>query len=70
MKKSVWLPLVLFVYLVVMASIGWRDYALGKTSALNYFGAIGITLLVLVLLHFNLKKRERLRREREEDMRK
>lgn len=70
MKKSVWLPLVLLVYLAVMASIGWREYSLGITSALYYYGTIAITLIVIVLLHFNLKKRERLRKEREDDMKK
>ena len=52
-----------------MAYIGWPDYAAGRTTALYYFGIIGITVLVIILLHFNLKKRDRLRREREDDIR-
>ena len=67
MKKSTVIPLVLGVYLAVMASIGWPDYAAGRTSATFYFGVI-ITMAILVLLHFNLKRRERLRRERLDDL--
>ena len=37
-------------------------------SATEYFGIIAITLAVIVLLHFNMKRRERLRAEREADM--
>ncbi len=68
MKKSTVIPLVLGVYLALMASIGWPDYAAGRTSATFYFGVIIITLAILVLLHFNLKRRERLRRERLDDL--
>lgn len=64
LKRSTVLPLVLAVYLAVMAYIGYPEYASGKTSALYYFGIIGITVVILILLHFNLKKRERLRAER------
>ncbi len=53
-----------------MASIGWPDYQAGRTSALFYFGVIAITVVVLILLHFNLKRREQLRRERLEDQKK
>lgn len=67
-KRSTILPLVLAVYLAVMAYIGYPEYAAGRTSALYYFGTIGVTVVILILLHFNLKRRERLSREREEDM--
>lgn len=69
-KRSTLIPAILFVYLMVMASIGYGDYAAGRTSALMYFGVIVITLVVLVLLHFSLKRRERYRAEREKDMNK
>lgn len=68
MKRSTVIPLVLLVYLGVMACIGWPDYAAGRTSAFFYFGVIALTLVILVLLHFNLKRREQLRRERLSDM--
>ncbi|MDE6310584.1 MAG: hypothetical protein K2L96_02050 [Muribaculaceae bacterium] len=69
-QRSTLIPLILLVYLAVMACIGWPDYASGRTSALFYFGVIAITLIILVLLHFNLKRRENLRRERLADMNK
>ena len=67
-KRSVLIPAVLLVYLVVMACIGYPEYAAGRTSALEYFGVIAITLVVLVLLYFSLRRRERYREEREKDM--
>ncbi len=70
LQRSTLIPLILLIYLGVMACIGWPDYASGRTSALFYFGVIAITLLILVLLHYNLKRREQLRRERLEDMNK
>lgn len=70
LKRSTVIPAVLAAYLVVMACIGYPEYAAGRTSALYYFGVIGITVIILILLHFNLKRRERLRRERMEDMEK
>ena len=68
LKRSTLIPLVLAVYLAVMAYIGYPEYAAGHTSALYYFGIIAITIVILVLLHFNLKRRERLRSERMADM--
>lgn len=67
-KRSTLIPLVLAVYLMVMASIGWGDYASGRTSALYYFGVIAITVVILILLHFSLRLRERYREERQADM--
>ena len=68
LKRSTLIPLVLAVYLAVMAYIGYPEYAAGNTSALYYFGIMAITIVILVLLHFNLKRRERLRSERMADM--
>lgn len=70
LKKSTVLPLVLLIYLAVMSYIGYPAFASGEYSPLYYFGIIGATLLVILLLHFSLKRRERLRREREDDIRK
>ena len=67
-KRSTLIPLELAVYLMVMASIGWGDYASGRTSALYYFGVIAITVVILILLHFSLRRRERYREERQADM--
>lgn len=67
-KRSTLIPVILFAYLCVMAMIGWPEYAAGRTSALQYFGVIALTIVILVLLHFSLKRRERLRRERLDDI--
>lgn len=68
-KKSTLLPILLLIYLGVMAWIGYPEYAAGHTSALYYFGIIAATICIIVLLHFSLKRRERLKTERENDIR-
>ncbi len=66
MKKSTYIPLLLLMYLGVMSYIGRGEFLAG--NYLYYFGIIGITLLCIILLHFFMKKRDKLRRQREEDM--
>ena len=56
----------MLVYLAVMSYIGRGEFFAGHY--LYYFGIIGNSLVIIVLLHFSLKRRERLRRERESDM--
>lgn len=63
-KRSTVIPAILSVYLLIMAAIGWPRYASGEESALFYFGVLGVTVAVIVLLHFNLKRQEKLRRKR------
>lgn len=67
-NRPVVIPAVLAVYLVVMAYIGRGEFLAG--NYLYYFGIIGASLVCIVLLHFSLKRRDRLRREREADMEK
>lgn len=67
--KSTWLPAALAVYLVVMAYIGLDGLRSGQTSTAMYVSVLVVCIAVLVGLHFNLKKREKLKREREEDIR-
>ncbi len=67
-KKSVFIPIFLLIYLGVMCRVGYPAYANGQTSGLQYFGVIAATLVVIVLLHFSLRRRERLKAEREADM--
>ncbi|MBR5550513.1 MAG: hypothetical protein IKV83_01155 [Muribaculaceae bacterium] len=67
-NKAVVIPLALLAYLGIMSCIGYDGYASGEFSALYYFGVIAVSLLVIILLHFSLKRRERLRREREDDI--
>lgn len=67
-KRSTLIPLILLAYLAVMSVFGWKQYAAGQMSATYFFGVIAITLVVIILLHFNLKRRERLKAEREADL--
>lgn len=67
-KKSTILPIALLIYLGIFVYLGWPGYKTGQTSGLTYFGVTAFTILVIILLHFNLKKRERLRRERLDDI--
>jgi hypothetical protein len=67
-NKAVVIPLALLAYLGIMSYIGYDGYDSGEFSALYYFGVIAVSLLVIILLHFSLKRRERLRREREDDI--
>lgn len=67
-NKSIIIPLVLLIYLAVMSYIGYDGYASGEFSALYYYGVIAGSLFVIILLHFSLKRRERLRKEREDDI--
>lgn len=50
---------------MVMAYVGRGQVAAGKY--LQYFGVMGVSLLVIVLLHFTLKHKERLKKLREND---
>ncbi len=69
-NKSIIIPLVLLIYLAIMCYIGYGGYRSGEFSTLYYYGVIAGSLLVIVLLHFSLKRRERLRKEREDDIKK
>lgn len=65
MKRSTTIPLILVVYLGVMVYLGWPGYQNGETSPWLYFGGTAFTLAIIVLLHFNLKKRDEYRRRRQ-----
>lgn len=67
-NKSKIIPLVLLVYLGVMCYIGYPGYASGEFSAMRYFGVIIGSLIVIILLFFSLKRKEKLRKEREDDL--
>lgn len=57
LKKSTYLPALLAVYLIVMATIG---RGLATTKPLEYYAVLAISGGVIVLLHFTLRKKERL----------
>lgn len=58
------LPLALLVYLAVLAWMARGRFYNGEY--LYYFGVIGGSLLIIALLYLVLRKRDRLRREREQ----
>lgn len=64
-KRYNFVPLVLLVYLAVMVYLGYPGYVSGATSPALYFGGTAFTLVVIILLRFNLKKRIELRRRRQ-----
>ncbi len=66
--RSTLIPAILLVYLGVMSYFGYIEYAAGRSSALYFYGIIATTLLVIFLLHLSLRRRERLRKEREDDI--
>ncbi|MDE5988308.1 MAG: hypothetical protein K2F88_07465 [Duncaniella sp.] len=59
LRRSTVIPLILLVYLAVMSYIGFPEYQQGHY--LYYFGVIGVTLVIIWLLHLFLKKREKQR---------
>ena len=63
-KSSVVIPSVLLIYLMAMAYYGRGMLAAGES--LKYYGVIACTLVILVVLHFSLKKKEKLRQQRED----
>ncbi|MDE6544847.1 MAG: hypothetical protein K2K40_07670 [Paramuribaculum sp.] len=67
MRRSNVIPAVLLVYLGIMAYIGRGEFQAGHY--LYYFGIIGATLACIIALRFFLRRRERLRAEREDDIR-
>ncbi|MDE6653396.1 MAG: hypothetical protein K2K37_03300 [Muribaculaceae bacterium] len=62
--RSTLIPSVLLVYLAVMSYFGYLEYAAGKSSPLYFYGIIASTLVVIFLLHLTLRRKERLRNQR------
>ena len=67
-SRAIIVPALLLVYLAVMAYLGLDGLRSGQTSLAAYVATIVVSLGVIILLHFFLKMRERLRRERMEDL--
>lgn len=65
--KYIWLPAIIGVYFIVMAIWFGRDL-LASGQYLRFISIIVVELLLLVGLFFSLRRRERLRREREDDI--
>lgn len=59
LRRSTFIPVLLLIYLGVMSYIGYPEFQQGHY--LYYFGVIGVTLVIIAILHLFLKKKERLR---------
>lgn len=67
-SRATLVPAILLIYLAVMAYLGIPGLRSGQTTTAAYAATIIVSLGVIVLLHFFLKKRERMRRERLDDI--
>ena len=67
--KYIWLPTLLAIYFIFMTIYFGLDL-LRSGEHFRFFATIGAETAVLIALVFFLKKREKLRNEREEDMKK
>ncbi len=65
--KYIWLPSLLGIYFIFMTVYFGLDL-LRSGETLRFWGTIGAEVAVLTALVFFLKKRERLRSEREKDI--
>jgi len=66
-KRYNLVPALLLVYLAVMSYVGYPSYRDGRFSATYYFGTIALTVAVIVLLRFLLKKKHDYRLKRGKD---
>ena len=62
-KKYDLIPLLLFIYTIVMAVWGWNQF---DGNRWEFIGMLAANILVIVLLRFVLKRRERYRKEMKE----
>lgn len=65
--KYIWLPVLLAVYFLFMTFYFGMDL-LRKGESMRFWLTVGAEVAVLIALAFFLKKREKLRMEREKDM--
>lgn len=65
-KRSTVIPLCLLAYLAVMAWMGRGRLLAGEY--LYYFGVLGGSLAIIALLYWSLRRKEALRRKREEEL--
>ena len=69
-NKAIIIPLALLAYLAIMVYFfGVPAYKAGTITPLKFWGVIGGVSVAVIALHFSIKRREKLRKEREQDMR-
>lgn len=66
--RHILIPAILLVYLAIMAILGLDGLRTGATTLTQYILTIAVTLGIIVLLYFFIKKRDRLREERLRDL--
>lgn len=64
-RRSLLLPLVLLAYLAVMAWVGRGNLTNGNST--QYFITLGVSLAVVAALHFALRRKEKLQRQRQQE---
>lgn len=67
MQKHIWLPALLAVYFIFMTVYFGLDL-LRSGEQLRFWSTVGAETAVLIALVFFLKKRDKLRKERENDL--
>lgn len=65
--KYIWLPTLLFLYFLFMTFYFGLDL-LRSGEYFRFWATVGAELIVIIALVFFLKKRDRLRKEREDDI--
>lgn len=66
LKKSIFIPSLLLIYLGVMAYMGRDKFLSG--NYLEFFGILIVTLLCIILLHITLRKQEKIRERRRAEL--
>lgn len=65
--KYIWLPALLFIYFLFMTFYFGLDL-LKAGEQMRFWATVGAELIVILALVFFLKRRDRLRKEREDDI--
>ncbi len=69
-KRHIIIPALLFVYLGIVAFFSYENVQTGEVSMNEYILTIVGTLLIIVVLFFVLRRRDKLRQERLNDLNK
>ena len=65
-KQSVIVPVCLAIYLGIMAYIGRDNFT--SDNKFTYYSVLAVSLVIIVILHFVLRKKEHLRQRRQEEL--
>lgn len=65
-KQSVIVPVCLAIYLGIMAYIGRDNFT--SDNKFTYYSVLAVSLVIIVILHFVLCKKEHLRQRRQEEL--